>query len=82
MNTATLYSDIAVIHGNTPTNPASDAPIPNVTSNAGNAQQISVPVLVNRLNDGNIVCRHSDVSGLFDTVNTLHVIARVGNDLR
>lgn len=55
VNTHCLYSDMTVIHGNAPTNPANAAPMPSVTSNAGSAQQISVPMLVNRLKAGMIV---------------------------
>ena len=50
-----LNSDINVIQGKKPIRDARLAPIPRVTSNAGNAQQTKVPNEVKRLNDGNKV---------------------------
>ena len=47
--TTTLYFEIAVIHGATEMKPASAAPAPKVTSNAGRAQHSNVPTLVNRV---------------------------------
>ena len=61
-NTISLCTDIAVIHGVLPTSPASAAPMPIVTNKAGRAQQSSVPIEVNKLSDGKIVCRHSSGS--------------------
>ena len=81
INTHSLYVDTAVIHGTAPTNPANAAPIPNVTSNAGSAQHTSVPMLVKRLRVGITVYRHTDGSGLFDTVYAFHIIARIRDQL-
>ena len=62
INTTPLYSEITVIHGAAPIKPASEAPMPIVTSSAGKAQQIRVPTDVNRLSDGRRVCRHKETS--------------------
>lgn len=57
-NTSALYSEIAVTHGTALIKPANVAPMPKVTNRAGSAQQIKVPVLVNKLSVGTIVCFH------------------------
>lgn len=74
INTHSLCSEILETQGTAPINPASDAPIPKVTSRAGRAQHSSVPMLVKRLKVGKVTCCHVDVSSFFDTVNTLYVI--------
>ncbi len=71
----TLCSDNAVIHGTALTNPAKTAPIPRDTNKAGSAQQISVPMLVKRLNVGIMVFRHEVAFGSLDTMNIFHVVA-------
>ena len=55
-NVQTLYFDSATNHGAVLTSPASAAPAPSVTSNAGSAQHSNVPTEVNRLSVGSSVC--------------------------
>jgi hypothetical protein len=56
-NSTILYSEITVSQGAMLINPAKAAPKPMVTSNAGNAQQISVLSEVNKERLGSSVCR-------------------------
>lgn len=51
-NVQILYFDNATSQGALPTSPARAAPAPSVTSNAGRAQQTSVPADVSRLSAG------------------------------
>ena len=52
-----------VIHGKMVIKLAKTAPIPRVTNKAGNAQQISVPKLVNKVRIGD------NISLFFNTIN-------------
>ena len=53
--------------------PAKTAPMPSVTSNAGRAQQRSVPILVNKLSIEKKAC----LVELFNTMNTFNTISRL-----
>ena len=54
MNKIVLYFDNIIKKGMLDNSPAKTAPAPTATNNAGKAQQIKVPRLVNRLIEGMI----------------------------
>lgn len=57
-NTIGLFSESHVIWGTADTSPATTAPIPSATNNAGSAQQMSVAVEPKSANTGAAVSRH------------------------
>ena len=54
MNKMLLYFDSTINKGKLDTKPAKTAPAPIATNRDGNAQQIKVPKLVNKLKEGTI----------------------------
>ena len=73
IKTQTLYLDMIMIQGKTENKLIKDAPIPKATKSAGNAQQIRVLTLVNKLN----VAGRNCFNILLLTKNTYYIITRI-----